>query len=141
MRLLFAALLASGVWACSTTPHAVEYVVLKNGEGHQERPRNGDLAKLEAQAGNDDAYPIYDEARPEEGTGGSGCSPGLIGSECERGLLADEPPLDERTLLGEDRMVIEVAIDVHHPPPFSPPEATAGASGPDELPPEDPAQR
>lgn len=97
--LLSAAALA--VAGCGTSKsHALEYVVLPNGKnGDAERPPSAELLKQDAEVNGEDQYPIYGDdppPRPGQGTGGAGCTVGLIGARCERGLLEDVVPLDER---------------------------------------------
>lgn len=143
-RVLALAVVAAAC-GCATRPHALDYVVLQNGDGQPDRPRDGELAKLEAQGQEHHDWPIYGEATgapaPEPGTGGAGCGVGLMGAECERGLLEDEPPLDDSDLLGEDDQVIEAAIDLQEPPPFTRRRAIAGASGQPSPPPAAPARQ
>jgi hypothetical protein len=89
---------------CATRPHALDYVVLAS-DGEATPPSGAASASEATQEQND--YPIYGEpfAFPS-GTGGT-CGVGLIGEECERGLLEDETPLEEKMLLGPDGVVIE----------------------------------
>lgn len=115
---LLVAVAALALTACAGTPHALEYVVLQNGHD-QQRPPPPEVVKHEAEANGERKWPIYDDpVRPPEGTGGAGCSVGLIGSVCERGLLDDVEPLEERSLLGEDGKVRADPIDVYRPPLF-----------------------
>jgi hypothetical protein len=91
--------------SCATRPHALDYVVLVS-DGEPTPPPPGAASAPEATPGQND-YPIYGEpfAFPS-GTGGT-CAVGLIGEQCERGLLEDETPLEEKMLLGADGVVIE----------------------------------
>lgn len=112
--------------ACATPAHpeALKYVVHENPDelpAHAAQRNNGE-----------DRYPIYGNGRPPllapgTGTGGSGsaggpgCGVGLIGNECERGLLQSETPLWEQHPLGDDGQVT----------PFTArPTATTKASNP-----------
>lgn len=112
---LFAASIALVTSGCLTPgkPHALQYVVLPNHDEGRPTPPSAEVLKLEAQNRKDETrYPIYGDSPPptpseEAGTGGSGCTVGLIGSQCEHGLLSDETPLDELQLLGPDGEVIE----------------------------------
>ena len=102
------ALLCGG---CAGRPFALDYVVLPNHEA--DPPPTKEELKLERAAldKSEARYPIYaDEPKRGSGTGGSGCGVGLIGKQCERGLLSDEPPLSEQQFLGEDWVVTELTL-------------------------------
>lgn len=119
-RALLPAAVACLVFAgCALRPHALDYVVL---EGEEGQPPSREALVHAARAAADDTaadtWPIYDEPEvlaSEDGTGGSGCSVGLIGSQCERGLLEDVAPLEEQSFLGEDGKVIDARQPLHNP--------------------------
>jgi hypothetical protein len=111
LRIQVAIALAACV-GCAVRPHALDYVVLPTDHEEQRQapavvePKEADVPK--------DAVVPKDAAEPLTGTGGA-CGVGLIGSECERGLLEDETPLDQRTFLGPDGVVIENWEDLSLP--------------------------
>lgn len=106
---LFSAM-ASGCLA-PTRSEALRYVVLPNHDEGRPSPPSPEAARLEQRLAKDEThYPIYgDDPPPEpgEGIGGAGCSAGLIGTQCERGLLSDEPSLEKQQFLGPDGRVFE----------------------------------
>lgn len=100
------AIAAAACAACGARPHALDYVVLPD-QGGEQRPARGAPARQGEAPAPKESSPISAQPpTPSPATGGS-CGVGLIGEECERGLLEDETPIDQRMLLGPDGVVIE----------------------------------
>ena len=100
------AIAAAACAACAARPYALDYVVLPK-DGEEERAPGGAPAPEAATAAPKQRPAVSAETpAPSSATGGS-CGVGLIGEECERGLLEDEIPIDQRRLLGPDGVVIE----------------------------------
>lgn len=98
--MLLAAIASLVIAGCAARPHALDYVVIA---GQDEPPPSRDAlvhaARAEADEAAADTWPIYDEPTSlsdKAGVGGGGCSVGLIGSQCERGLLEDVQTLEEQ---------------------------------------------
>jgi hypothetical protein len=110
LALLMGATLAG---CAASRSHALEYVVLPNHEaqgGPEERVATPVPDPRQYPIYGDDPPPLAHELQARQAAGGAGCSVGLAGARCERGILAAEVPLEERELLPPDGRAIQTPL-------------------------------